>query len=145
MSKFNDYNEDSVYLVDDLDDFIDSIRKIVFSSFGSDMDNKTDDEINKLIDSLSDDTDELDEMLNLNECLCITKECCELTSTFHKSKKHYIITQDEFTEIVEAFNSRLVSNILTRLVKEEYLEMAYSDEDNDFVFWATEKGHENDK
>jgi hypothetical protein len=41
--------------------------------------------------------------------------------------------------MLESFNDRMVSNILNKLVNDGYLESAFDEKSNDFIFWVVDK------
>lgn len=81
------------------------------------------------------DREELDKTLTREECLAMLHDIVQPKKT-KSGKTKYVITENQFNEIIEAFNARLVSNLLTNLVAEGRVEFAYSEEDNDFIFWV---------
>jgi hypothetical protein len=42
-------------------------------------------------------------------------------------------------EMIESFNSRMISNMLNHLVNRGLLETAYDADSNDFVFWIKDE------
>ena len=131
---------DMVYVVSDIDKFVDQTRKIVFGCFGE-QDEITDENMDGLISQLSEtDIEELDKTLSHEECMVILHTHVEPKMTRRKKKK-YIITQENFNNIIEDFNSRLVSNLLQQLVAKGLIETSFDSEENDFVFWV--KDNEN--
>lgn len=129
--------QNKMYIVDDLSKFIESTRVLVFNNFG-----KTEDEF----DPLSFLMDELEktELEELNQTLT-QAECEVMAMSFLKKQKHrktqkirYLISRNKYMEMIETFNSRLVSNMLNTLVNKGVLESAYDIEENDFVFWVKE-------
>lgn len=130
---------DMVYVVSDIDKFVDQTRKIVFGCFGE-YDEITDENMDDLISQLSEtDIEELDRTLSHGECLTILHTHVEPKMTRRKKVK-YIITQEKFNSIIEDFNSRLVSNLLQQLVAKGLIESSYDEEENDFIFWVKETG-----
>ena len=61
------------------------------------------------------------------------------------SNKKYKITQEDFVEIVDAFSKRITGNILNSLVSKGYVETAFDEKENDFVFWVKEDESEDEK
>jgi hypothetical protein len=56
------------------------------------------------------------------------------------------LSDQKFIEMMECFNSRMVSNILSGLVQKDILDSAYDEELNDFVFWVKDdENKENQK
>lgn len=121
------------YIINDINQFTEYVRKLVFKEFG-----KTDDQLSSMIIELN--TEELIEMnklLTQQECIAIVKGIVEITDN------DYMIDENSFMKILEETNNRLISNILIDLTKKGLVESAYDSEINDFVFWI--KGDEKEK
>lgn len=132
MYEEDNEDEDLVYVMKDPTQFIDQIRRLVFAGFGTeDLD---DDELQLLVLSINEK--EMDNTISLNECKIIAMEYLKPKKIRRKST--YVLTEQGFTDLVEAINARLVSNILTELVDEGKLESAWDSEANDFIFWVKE-------
>lgn len=132
----NNKDDDLVYVISDIDGFVDSTRTIIFGAFGEQFDETNQTDIDSLINSMSDnDKEELDKTLTREECMAMLHDIVKPKKT-KSGKTKYVITENQFNEIIEAFNARLVSNLLTNLVAEGRVESAYSEEDNDFIFWV---------
>ena len=132
----NNKDDDLVYVISDIDGFVDSTRTIIFGAFGEQFDETNQTDIDYLINSMSDnDKEELDKTLTREECMAMLHDIVKPKKT-KSGKTKYVITENQFNEIIEAFNARLVSNLLTNLVAEGRVESAYSEEDNDFIFWV---------
>jgi hypothetical protein len=128
-------DEDMVYVVSDIDKFVDETRKIVFGCFG-DTGDLSSDNMDTLIDNLKEtDIEELNRTLSHEECMVILHTYVKPKITRRKKKK-YIIPKETFEKIVEDFNARLVSNLLTSLVQKGLIESAFDEEENDFIFWV---------
>lgn len=129
-------DDDMVYVISDIDKFINSTRTIVFGCFGE-ADNVFDEEtVDDKIAKLSEtDKDELDQTLSHAECLSIVHTHV-LPKKTKKGQTKYIITESQFNDIIEDFNNRLVSNLLNSMVQKGMLETAYDSEENDFIFWV---------
>jgi hypothetical protein len=126
------------YTITDLNEFTDGVRKIVFGAFG-----KPADALNKtsaaLLSQLSPEEEaELETVLSHNEAISIVKSMIK-KQTHNKTRQiRYVVDDKIFNDIVEALNSRIVSNILSNLVQKGVIESAFDDEIGDFVFWASE-------
>jgi hypothetical protein len=132
MYEEDNEDEDLVYVMKDPTQFIDQIRRLVFAGFGTeDLD---DDELQLLVLSINEK--EMDNTISLNECKIIAMEYLKPKKI--RRKFTYVLTEQGFTDLVEAINARLVSNILTELVDEGKLESAWDSEANDFIFWVKE-------
>ena len=53
------------------------------------------------------------------------------------AEEKYVISDELFLEMLECFNSRLISNLLNSLVNAGLVESAFDSTLNDFVFWPT--------
>jgi hypothetical protein len=137
----NDDNE--WFAIDDLDTFIESTRVLVFNAFGKT--NETDlDELSFILSELSPEhLKELNETLSQEECRVISKDY--IKKEIHRKTKaiRFTISTDKYMEMIESFNSRLISNMLSSLVSNGILESAYDEKCNDFIFWI--KDDENKK
>jgi len=122
-------NNDS-YLVKDLDKFVESVRLLVFNSFGKPEDETDLDAM--MYELKPSEKDELDKIISQEESTLIAK------SLLKKSKGDYILTDKIFMKIVESLNDRMVSNMLNNLVNKGLVETAFDTESNDFVFWVKE-------
>lgn len=127
------------FVIDDLEQFIESTRVLVFDAFGKTNEYSMDDLSILLSDLQEDEIEELNKTLTQEECMAISKEFVS-TKTNKKTKqsKHTIDTKT-YMKMIECFNSRMISNMLNNLVNRGLLETAYDNESNDFVFWAKER------
>lgn len=129
-------DDDLVYVISDINGFIDSTRQIIFGAFGEQFDETNETDIDLLINSMTEsDKEELDKTLSRDECLSMLHDIVQPRKT-KRGKTKYVISENQFNEIIEAFNARLVSNLLTGLVNEGKVESAYDAEENDFIFWV---------
>lgn len=133
------------FIINDIDEFTDKTRAIVYNNFGSWSDNGSD--IDKVIDNMDiKDRDELDKVLSHQESLSIIKQLIRKQTHKISKQSRYILNDDLFITILENLNSRLVSNILNNLVQKGLVESAFDNESNDFVFWVKhDKTDEKDK
>jgi len=128
----------SNYVITDTDKFTDSMRRVVFNGFGKFGKETTDDpdEFIKLMGDISEaETQEMDTVLSFSEALTIVKELAKKQKNKQTQAIRYVINEKIFSEIVESMHSRLVSNILSGLIKKGLVDTAYDSEINDFVFW----------
>lgn len=131
-------DEEDWFVIKDLEKFIESSRVLVFQNFGQ-TNKESPDELSIAMDDLTEDENtELENVLSQEECMIIAK-------TYIKTQKHkkthrprFIISETSYVAMIEAFNSRMVSNMLNHLVNKGILETAYDDKCNDFVFWLKE-------
>jgi hypothetical protein len=131
------------YIIDDIEEFALSSRRLVFNGFGQgEVDDSQD-----LIDLMKkpeeeESIKELDEILTQDESLVIIKNLA--TKQKHKTKNiyRYIINEKIFSQIIEALNTRMVSNILSSLTNKGLIESAYDEKIDDFVFWVKEENED---
>lgn len=127
------------YVVSNLDDFVTTARKLVFNAFGKeekDVENPPEDD---LIFVSSQDQKELDTVLTQEESVVIAENLLRKQLNKKTKETRYLINDSLMTEIIEALNDRMVSNILNSLVNRGVLESAYDTESNDFIFWIKEQ------
>jgi hypothetical protein len=123
------------FIVEDLDKLVESTRILVFDNFSTTSE-KTSDELSMLMSDLSEDeVSELNEVLTQQECLVIAKSLVKIQKSKTSDKVRYLINDKKFMEMIESFNSRMVSNILHTLVKKDIIDSSYDPDLNDFVFW----------
>lgn len=131
------------YEIKDLDEFVESARRVVFGGFGKSVE-ETKDDFTEMLDKLSNEEEnEMNEVLGQQEALLVVKSIVK-TQTNKKTKAiRYVINEKIFQDVLDALNARLVSNILSNLTKKGLIESAYDEKLNDFVFWV--KDDENKK
>lgn len=124
------------YIIDNLDEFTDSARRLVYNGFGKGA-VEDPDEFTELVTKISpDEEQELNKILTHDEALIIVKSMAKEQKHKYEDKSRYLIDEKIFSEIIEAMNARLVSNILTNLANKGMIESAYDSDINDFVFWV---------
>jgi predicted AAA+ superfamily ATPase len=123
--------EDS-YIIKDFDAFIEATRVLVFNTFSEQKNNVLDHNISNLHEK---EVNELDSVLSQSECILIAEDFITKQTNKKTKEKRYIITDSNYMSMVEAFNSRMVSNILSNLVNKGIIDSAYDEDKNDFVFW----------
>lgn len=135
----------SKFEINDMDEFTESARRLVFSSFGKSSEDM-EDELSEMMDQLSDDDEtEMDNVLTHKESRLIVESLVHKQKNKKSKKIRYIMTEKIFTDILEALNARLVSNILSNLSQKGLVESAYDDKLNDFVFWIKEDDSQEQK
>ena len=137
-------SDNEVFIIDDLSKFIESTRILVFNSFGkNDDDNEEINQDSFLISSLEQDQiDELNQILPQTECEIIAKDFIKQKKNKKNNKIRYIISSKTYMDMIESFNSRMISNILNNMVNKGIVESAYDSELNDFVFWIKDSGNQ---
>ena len=128
------------YHITDVDLFIEGTRLLVYQTFGHKEDDIDIESISLDMKDLNkEQTKEIDECLNKKDCDIIVKEF------LRKTKRGFIITEENYIKFIEALNLRMVSNLLSGLTQKGLLETAFDEESNDFIFWAKEDGKKNKK
>lgn len=133
-----------VFIINDLEDFVNATRRLVFQNFGSSSDEDLDLE-NIITNSSSQDESEMNDVLSYPESCSIVESFIKKQIN-KKTKEHrYILNEDIYMSIIMSLNDRLVSNILNGLVNKGLVETAYDDKTNDFIFWITDEYKKNIK
>lgn len=130
--------ENEWFIIEDVDQFIESTRVLVFNAFGKTEETQLD-ELSFVITSLDKhEIEELNKTLTQEECVIISKDYI-VKETNKKSKKNrFVISTEKYMAMIESFNSRMVSNMLNHLTNIGVLESAYDSKSNDFIFWVKE-------
>jgi tRNA C32,U32 (ribose-2'-O)-methylase TrmJ len=136
------------FAIVNLDSFVNSTRVLVYELFGNqdkeknDSVAKTNTDYEKLT---SIEKKEINECLTHQESLLISKEFITEKESKKLKKKRYIISDKDYLSFLESLNARLVSNMLSKMVKQDLLDTAFDEESNDFVFWLKEEEEENNE
>lgn len=131
------------YIIDDLEDFTLSTRRLVFNGFGQGGESSnSEDFIDLMKDPGEDGAKEMEEVLSQQESIIIIKNLA--TKQKHQTKNiyRYIINEKIFSQIIEALNTRMVSNILSSLTNKGLIESAYDEKLDDFVFWVKDENED---
>jgi hypothetical protein len=123
------------YIIDNIEEFAESSRRLVFNHF-----DKPSPELNadpySLFPTLSKQEEtELNTILSLEETKTIILSLAKTQTHKTTKNKRYLIDDKIFVSILEALNTRLVSNILINLTNKGLIESGYDDKLDDFVFW----------
>jgi hypothetical protein len=124
------------FVIKNLDSFILSTRTLLYNNFGKDG---TGDILKEISDT---EREEFDTILTQEESLLIAKPLLKKQTNKTTKETRYLVTDDIYMEIIEKMNDRMVSNILNSLVNKGFIETAYDDTCDDFVFWIKEKDEE---
>jgi hypothetical protein len=139
-----DQNEPWFY-INDLEGFVDNSRQLVFKFFGQ-SNEIADDSLTASLASLGDlDQEELYKTISNEEATVIIKNRAKIQINRKSKQKRYCINDEILQLIIEDLNSRMVSNILTKLVADGVIESAFDTEKNDFIFWVKEEDDQNSK
>lgn len=131
------------FVINNLEEFIDQTRTIVYNKFGQ-WNDMTD--IHSMNLSLrSENKEELDKILSFKEASSIIKSLITKQKNKKTLKTRYCLSNDQFYEIIEQLNTRMISNIINSLVKKDLVESAFDDEINDFVFWIKDTDENKEK
>jgi hypothetical protein len=138
-------NEDW-YEIKDFDGFVEHSRQIIFKIFAQPEDINEDDLSQILTDALtSTEKDELERLLTFSECDTIIKQSAKTKQNKKTKNIHYYVNDKLLHHIMEELNSRLVSNILHKLVCDGVLDTAFDSDKNDFIFWIKESNIDDEK
>ena len=125
--------------ISDMKEFTDYVRKMIYVNFSE---QEAESDIQECFQGLGEaEKKEIDEVLSLEECIAIVKE--QARRFKHKKTKEvkYILDSDSFDTILLSLNQRMISNIITGLTSRGFLDSAFDEEKNDFIFWvANNKG-----
>lgn len=123
------------YIIDNIEEFAENSRRLVFNHFGEQkVEIESEDDILSNLDPKEEK--ELDSILSLNEAIAIVISLTRVQKHKTTQDKRYIINDKIFVDILEALNTRLVSNILINLTNKGLIESAYDSTLDDFVFWV---------
>ena len=129
----NNNDDDNWYEIYDLTAVVDFIRKLVYDSFSDPVD-YNDIEQNEMgmldIKLTTEETQELNKLLSIEECLSVVKPRLKPTKD-----NTYLLNGNIFEQMVYDINGRMISNTMRSLVERDLLEVAFDDNKNDFVFW----------
>jgi len=130
--------KDKWFYIKDFTEFVENSRKLVFHCFGQ-SNQEISDPITKSIATMSDDElNELNRTLTFEESSTIVKNHAKKQQNKKTKEIRYCISDSILNDIIEDLNSRMVSNVLNKLVNDNVLESAFDSESNDFVFWIKE-------
>ncbi|NDB61857.1 hypothetical protein EB001_25965 [bacterium] len=132
-------DERSWYKIKDLVGFINHARELVFKSFGEINETADDDLTYTLSELAPKDKEELNRILTYDECVVIARNHIKIKISKKTKRESYFVNDMILSEILESFNSRMVSNILAKLVNDGLIDTAFDSEKNDFIFWVVDK------
>ena len=125
-----------------LDKLVNFSRQVVFYNFSADNDETDDEFISKVKNIKTDEKKELDELLPFQESKLIFKECVKKQINRKTKQTRYVISESDYDKVLIELNSRMVSIIIRSLVKKGLVETAFDDDKNDFIFWVSKLGEE---
>lgn len=124
------------FAVTDMDGLITSARTLVYNNFGK-WDEDEDTIVESMIDK-PDDEEEFNQLLTHEESAVIVESLLKKQRNKKTKEIRYLISDEIFYDILQQLNDRLVSNTLNSLVNKGFVESAYDDKIDDFVFWVNE-------
>lgn len=134
-------NKEEWFEVKDLEGFVNSTRALVYNNFGSWQSKEEEDIVNGMVDKPS-NKEEFDQLLSQEESLVIIRPLLKKQKNKITKKIRYIVSDSTFYNILEQLNDRLVSNIISSLVKKGLVESAYDSEIDDWVFWVNKNNEQ---
>lgn len=131
-------SNNSWFIIDDFDGFVDSSRSLVFKFFGENDESLTKELGLSSVSLSKEELKELNQTLTFDESAAIIKNKAKKQINKKTKEIKYCINDKLLMEIIEDLNSRLVSNMLSSLVSKGILDSAFDSDQNDFVFWIKE-------
>lgn len=131
------------FIIDDLDQFVDGVRRVVFFGFGKKTEEIDNDLENIIVELGPEEEDEMNNVLGHQESKIIVKSLVKKQTNKVTKQNRYILDEVIFSEIVESLNARLVSNILVQLTQKGLVESAYDEKLDDFIFWIKDDNDTN--
>jgi hypothetical protein len=129
----------NIYQITNLAEFLDASRVWLYTIYGG-LNPSESMEI-RYIDLETDEQEEIDKVLNIKEVLNIAQQYIK----FDEHNGLWIITENQYEELLIELNGRMTSNLLASMVSSGILESAYDSEINDFVFWRTNEKDNNEQ
>jgi hypothetical protein len=129
------------YVIENLDQFINFARTMVFQSFG--RPNSID--IEDIEDPTEEEQKRLDHLLSYNESLLIAKQVLKQERNKKTKELRYFMTSEIYSEFLQNLNSRLVSNILNSLANRGLIETCFDDTKDDWVFYIADQDNEKEE
>lgn len=123
------------FIIKNLEEFIDASRLLVFVNFATE-DSQKPIEYMPINDLSPKDKEELDKVLSHTESLAIAKTHLTKQKNSKSKKIRYVLSEDDYANIIADLNQRMVSNLMRQLVNKGLVETGFDEEANDFVFWV---------
>jgi hypothetical protein len=133
-----------MYKITDVDKFIEATRVLVYNNFDTSKDTNIDLSTTTINSLSKEEQKEIDEILTHQESMSIFLEFCK-TKTNKKKTQEYYISEKKYLTFIESLNARMVSNMLSNMVRLGVIESAFDSEANDFVFWVKEDENKSKK
>lgn len=126
--------------INDIDKFVECSRVLVFDCMGKDQTSSLNDMKYTMSELSEEEQAELNDVLSQEEAMTICKSFL---------RKHdnelYIVSNKKYAQLIDLLNTRLVSNMLNKLVNKGLLETAFDHDANDFIFWVKDNENKEDK
>ena len=121
------HNDKTWFLIKDFEGFVNHARGLVFKVFGESVGQEDiDEDMSTIYESLSKlDLEEMNRTLPLEECLLISKQHIKIKTNKKTKEIEYYINDKILFSLLESFNTRMVSNILSKLTNDGLLESAF--------------------
>ena len=129
-------NDEEWFAVKDFDGLVTSARTLVYNNFG-----KWDQDEDTIVESMIDkpeDEEEFNQLLTHEESAVIVASLLKKQRNKKTQEIRYLISDERFYDILQQLNDRLVSNTLNSLVNKGFVESAYDEKIDDFVFWVSD-------
>ena len=139
----SEQSDEDWFIINDLDEFVNKTRTLVFNSFGKENDQDISD-ISLDISSES-ELEEMNIILSHNESLIIAKNILRCQTNKKNKSKRYLVSTGLYHKYITSLNERMIGNILNRLVNKGLVESAFDNDSNDFVFWIKDENEDNNK
>ena len=129
-------NDEEWFAVKDFDGLVTSARTLVYNNFGK-WDQDEDTIVESMIDKPEDEED-FNQLLTHEESAVIVASLLKKQRNKKTQEIRYLISDERFYDILQQLNDRLVSNTLNSLVNKGFVESAYDEKIDDFVFWVSD-------
>jgi hypothetical protein len=134
--------DDNWFVIKDLDIFTDYVRTLTYTSFGDKNKPSEKDELDTISDLSTEDQKELELILSYDESLMIVKSVMQKQKNKKTDEIRYVLNDEIFLNLIQSLSDRMTSNILQGLVNKGFIEMAFDDKINDFIFWVKDENKE---
>tara|TARA_R110002074_G_scaffold385451_1_gene566703 strand:- start:702 stop:1112 length:411 start_codon:yes stop_codon:yes gene_type:complete len=125
--------------ISNLEKLINFSRKLVYHNFNEENNGLTDQAFLEKVESIKDsEHEEMNHLLPYNESKTIFKPYIKKVISKKSKNISYRLKEDDYDDILNQLNKRMVSNIVKDLVNKGLVESAFDNEKNDFVFWVKE-------
>lgn len=132
------------FIINNVEEFTDKARAIVFNNFAKWDDDSLHDVFNDIVVE-ENEQKELDSVLSHQESIIIVKQLAKKQRNIKTKDIRYVLDDNIFADIIHKLNSRMVSNILNKLVQKGLVESAFDSDANDFIFWVKNNAKNQDE